>query len=99
MSLVNEKVEVAGSVAAPDKSISAYNGSGGTILYTVPDGRKFEGFLNTNFNGHSSIFEINNQGVHGNGSYTPQIHVTLLAGDVVRTWSYGGGVYGIESDA
>lgn len=99
MSLVNEKVQVAGSAAAPDKSISVYNGGGNFILYTVPDGRKFEGFLNTNYSSFSSIFQINDQGIHGSGQYSQNIQVTLLAGDVVRTWSYGGGVYGIESDA
>lgn len=98
MALVNEEIVAAGKVASPDKSISLESPTD-TVLYTVPDGRKFEGVLNGSYQSFTSAFTINNKTVYLSGPNTPAFPVKLLAGDVVRTYNYPGSIFGIESDA
>ena len=96
MALIN--IASTGAVPQPDTTI-AVSVSANINLYTVPEGRKFEGFLNTNSSGHTHVFNINGASVYLSGSNTPHFPVSLLGGDVVRTVSYGGSIFGIESDA
>lgn len=98
MALVNEEIVVDGKVASTDKSISL-EAPANNILYTVPEGRKFEGVLNSSYSGHTSAFYINYKGIYLSGGNTPAFPVKLLEGDVVRAWSYAGSIFGIESDA
>ena len=98
MSLVNIAPTVVGAVSQPDKSIALYVTSN-IILYTVPANRKFEGFLNTSYSAHNSVFSINGVPIHYSGNSIGHLPVSLLEGDVVRTVSYAGSIFGIESDA
>ena len=96
MALIN--VAPTGAVSQPDKTIALFV-SGNINLYTVPEGRKFEGFLNTSYSSHTHVFDINSVPVYFSGTYTPHFPVSLLGGDVVRTVSYAGSIFGVESDA
>ena len=45
LSPIDEAPVVVGAAAAPAKTIAQmFYGSAGTLMYTVPDGRKFEGY-------------------------------------------------------
>lgn len=95
-----------------DKQICAYGSGANTVVYTVPDGRKFVGWA-SNGNGTSGSYwaqlEVNSVVVrHYSGFSTAPASnmppdspvLTLLAGTVVKV---GNGqnvyVFGVESDA
>jgi hypothetical protein len=92
------------STATPDKQIAERGtGSATSVLYTVPSGRKFKGFLTTSFGtdtGSTIIAYIDGKHVQ----YMPKsgpIPLELVAGAVVTCGSttYATGVFGVESNA
>jgi hypothetical protein len=101
MGLTLETVEVT-TTATPDKSITLQSqGSASATMYTVPTGRKFNGYLWTN---QASFWgRINNIDLrpYGSGSISP-LPIKLTAGDVVKASATGSDytfIQGLESDA
>jgi hypothetical protein len=93
-----------GSSASTSKSITLTSqGSGSAVMYTVPTGRKFNGYLWTN--NQSYWGRINDIDLRPNGStgasITP-LPIQLMAGDVVKSSATSSDytfIQGLESDA
>lgn len=93
------------TTATPDKQIAAryVSGGTGTVLYTVPSGRKFKGILTNPFGQSTSGFpvaQINGLNVDWFPTSGP-LHIELAEGAIVQASNstYATGVYGVESDA
>jgi hypothetical protein len=93
-----------GTAVLPNKQIAQRGtGSATTVLYTVPSGRKFKGFLTTSRETDTAgtiIAYIDSKHVQ----YMPKsgpIYLDLVAGAVVTcgSASYATGIFGVESDA
>tara|TARA_B100000427_G_scaffold166906_3_gene138633 strand:+ start:3567 stop:3917 length:351 start_codon:yes stop_codon:yes gene_type:complete len=103
----------AGAVSAPDKQIVAQGTGSNTLLYSVPDGRKFVGWCsNESWNNGSYWISLEKDGIgvrHYNGFSAAitqywdgpdSVVLTLLAGTVVKIGNGGTAyVFGVESDA
>ena len=109
---IDDAPSVAGTTPQADKQIAATAQNANTVVYTVPEGRKFVGWA-SNFSGNSGSYwaslEANGVAVrHYSGFSTyPTTNMpadspvlTLLAGTTVKV---GNGntvyVFGVESDA
>ncbi len=104
MGLTLETVAPTVATATPDKQISVryVTGGTGTVLYTVPSGRKFKGILTSNFAQVSSFTIAQIDGLNVDWyAQTGPLHIELGAGAVVGAGSasYPTGVFGVESDA
>ncbi len=109
---IDDAPAVAGATAQADKQIAATAQNNGTVVYTVPAGRKFVGWAsNTNSSNGSYWASLEAGGVavrhYSQFSYGPVNYqtidspvLTLLAGTTVKV---GNGqtvyVFGVESDA
>ena len=106
-------VVTASGTSGVDKQIVAVGSGANTVVYTVPDGRKFVGYAsNTSWVNGSYWTQLEKDGVavyHYNGfssqlssGYTgpPTPILTILAGTVVKVGNGGNvHVFGVESDA
>ncbi|MGS4886081.1 hypothetical protein [Roseibium sp. MB-4] len=80
--------------------VIALSGSSNNIMYTVPGGKRFEGYFSGS-SGNSAL--IVNGGylycpVNSTGSAAPALPITLLAGSVVAASSGSTSLWGIERD-
>lgn len=109
---IDDVQQAAGTVAQADKQIAASSSTDGAVIYTVPSGRVFTGFVsNTQNSGnyYSNIevaaVSIRHYGGFSNGrdnyKNSPIPELTLLAGTSVKNngGSYDSIVFGVERDA
>jgi len=106
-------VVTASGTSGVDKQIVAYGSGANTVVYTVPNNRKFVGYCSNNsWNNGSYWASLEKDGIgvrHHSGfsadlfsGYTgpPTPVLTLLAGTVVKVGNGGNvSVFGVESDA
>lgn len=87
------------SSASTEKSVTINATSGGNIMYTVPDGKKFTGIaIGSN---SSSTISVNGSNIYlyinSTGANSTPVPINLREGDVVRHVSQGVSIHGIES--
>lgn len=100
------------TTATPDTQICVYSGTANAVMYTVPSGRKFRGYIGHQY-GRQSYYlnlvvgsaEVRYYGGLGaepsNYRDTPMAILDLVAGTSIKNSPSGsrGYVFGVESDA
>jgi len=102
------------TTATPDTQICVYSGTANAVMYTVPSGRKFRGYIGHQYGRQGNTYYLNittgSTDVRYFGSLgaepsnykdTPMAILDLVAGTSIKNSSNGsrGYVFGVESDA
>jgi hypothetical protein len=104
MGLTLETVTTTTAVVVADKSITVESqGSASAIMYTVPAGRKFDGYLWTNNTSYwGRINNIDLRPYSSTGAALSPLPIKLTAGDVVKSSATAANytyIQGLESNA
>ena len=83
------------------KTIAAKSGTAGTLLYTVPEGREAEIWINTTTSSsYGKINDVNIGSAYTSAAFAPFGPFKLAAGGTYKVGTAGTqGIYGIEYDA
>lgn len=98
-----EQISSGASTAAtgqPDKQIAAYASSSGQVIYTVPSGRRFDGYCTSN-SSSSATLQINGSNVYwtNQSDATVVIPMSGVAGTVFKMASNVDiSLWGVETD-